>query len=105
MIDQYSLIYEPLFRIFIPTAFTPDGDGLNDIFKAEGQFVEEFELMIFDHWGKLVFQTKDIEVGWKGDSDRHDNYSGEAAVYSYRYIAKSVDGLMDEGIGVVHLLR
>ncbi len=56
--------------IFIPNAFTPDGDGLNDTFKAvTGCPVSFFRMEIFDRWGELMFVSKDISIGWDGFYD------------------------------------
>jgi gliding motility-associated-like protein len=54
--------------IFVPNAFTPDGDGLNDVFRPVFVDVdpEHHELMIFDRWGDLVFRTTDPNEGWDG---------------------------------------
>ncbi len=48
--------------IYVPNAFSPDGDGLNDIFKAEGVDIATFHMEIFDRWGSLVFTSEDILV-------------------------------------------
>lgn len=52
--------------IFVPNSFTPDGDGLNDIFKAQGTDIISFHLSIFDRWGELIFETKNMNEGWNG---------------------------------------
>lgn len=52
--------------IYIPNAFTPEGDDLNNEFKPKGINVVDFNMKIFDRWGKVVFQTFDINVGWNG---------------------------------------
>ncbi len=52
---------------FIPTAFTPNGDGLNDVFKVEGlRITAQFEMKIFDPWGALLFETRDMQGSWDG---------------------------------------
>lgn len=54
---------------FIPNSFTPDGDQFNNIFKpvfAVGYDGQEYELLIFNRWGELVFETHDIHWGWDG---------------------------------------
>lgn len=57
-------------EIFIPNSFSPNNDGINDIFfpYIECGLIEliAFELKIFDRWGNFVFQTKDIKTGWDG---------------------------------------
>lgn len=51
----------------LPTAFTPNGDGLNDVVYPEGpRFEELIEFAIYNRWGELVFQTDDSETGWDG---------------------------------------
>ena len=52
--------------LWVPSAFTPDGDGLNDVFKVEGESLDEFELQVFNRWGQLVFSTQDLQQGWNG---------------------------------------
>ncbi len=53
--------------IFIPNAFTPNGDGSNDIFKVETTLeFKEFKLMLFDRTSELIFESTDINKGWDG---------------------------------------
>lgn len=53
-------------NLFHPTAFTPNGDGLNDVFNVYGQYIENFEMDIFNRWGELMFTTSQIDQGWDG---------------------------------------
>jgi gliding motility-associated-like protein len=50
--------------IFIPNAFTPNGDGNNDVLLVRGRFISALELKIFDRWGEMVFETTDKALGW-----------------------------------------
>jgi gliding motility-associated-like protein len=53
--------------IYVPTAFTPDGDGLNDILKATVVGMKEFHYFsIYNRWGQLLFTTSDHRKGWDG---------------------------------------
>ena len=52
--------------IFIPDAFTPNGDGNNDRLFVRGRFITSMELKVFDRWGELVFLTTDQNEGWDG---------------------------------------
>ena len=52
--------------VYVPNAFSPNRDLINDVFKAEGEFVVEFEMEIFDRWGSLLFKSTDINKGWDG---------------------------------------
>lgn len=66
--------------IFIPDAFTPNGDGNNDALFVRGRFIASMELKIFDRWGELVFETTDKSKAWDA------TYKGkpvDPAVYVY----------------------
>lgn len=72
-----------LCQYFLPNAFTPNGDGINDLYK--GVFNCEpvaFEMNIFNRWGELVFTSLDSETGWNGEM--HDSgYFAPDGVYTY----------------------
>ncbi len=68
-------------KIVFPNAFTPDGDGLNDVFLYKGNLIDRIELRIFNRWGEMLFQTDQVDVGWDG------SYKGSKVpegVYLYR---------------------
>jgi gliding motility-associated-like protein len=53
--------------IWIPSAFTPNGDNRNDIFRVMGNISsKEFSLQIYNRWGELIFESNDVEIGWNG---------------------------------------
>ena len=91
-------------NLYVPNAFTPDGDGLNDIFKAEGIDISEFKMEIFNRWGDLVFISENIRQGWDG-SNRSDGYYSPADIYQYRIVAREKQGDYFELKGHVTLLR
>lgn len=62
--NEIRVIKDP--NIYYPSAFTPNDDGLNDIFKLGGQYVTGFNMKIFDRWGELLFTSQDIGQGWDG---------------------------------------
>ncbi len=66
VVTTYLHFRECEARIWLPTAFTPDGDGLNDLFRATGSGIGRFEMQIFDRWGRVVFTTDRISDGWDG---------------------------------------
>jgi gliding motility-associated-like protein len=54
--------------IYLPNAFTPDGDGLNDIFRGIPAGLQQFDyLKIYNRWGQLIFYTTDYRAGWNGN--------------------------------------
>ncbi len=70
--------YDPY--LFFPNAFSPDGDGINDILYARGIYIEEMELLIFDRWGNLVFESYNPANGWDGT---YNNKLCDPDVYAY----------------------
>lgn len=59
---------DDVFQVFIPTAFSPDGDGLNEVLQVLGNDIadNDFHFMLFDRWGEKIFETKDRYAGWDG---------------------------------------
>jgi gliding motility-associated-like protein len=53
-------------ELLIPTAFSPNGDGVNDKFRVLNKNLEKMDLQIYNRWGELVFETKDASEGWDG---------------------------------------
>ncbi len=96
------------FGIYVPNTFTPNGDGLNDIFLAKGFGVVKYELNIFDRWGGKVFSTTDFEKGWDGTmQSKNDVKYGilEEGTYSWIINATSVFGKSHELKGHVILMK
>lgn len=61
------VVYQGVCVVRIPSAFTPNGDGVNDIFKVLGaEAVDKFEFSIYNRWGQIVFKTSDPFQGWDG---------------------------------------
>jgi len=92
----------PCNELFIPTIFTPDGNGENDILYARGKRILELDMMIFDRIGNKVFETKDKNIGWDG------NYKEKplnSAVFVYYVKAKFEDGEVIEKKGDITLIR
>lgn len=66
--------------IFIPTAFSPNGDYVNDVFKVVGMHMTEMELEVYNRWGELVFRTNNINEGWDGTFNGGDAPEGSYVV-------------------------
>jgi gliding motility-associated-like protein len=73
-----TVTIEEATTLFIPNAFTPNGDGNNDHFMVYGNNVKQMHLLIFDRWGLLIFESHDMNNGWdgkyKGDRVQEDVY-------------------------------
>jgi gliding motility-associated-like protein len=103
--DTAQLVVEvrPEFRFYIPNTFTPNGDGLNDVFYPSIMGVEDYHFMIFDRWGELIFETSDIYTGWDG---RYKGNKCQEDVYVWK--VSFTDLTIEEGakyIGHVSLIR
>jgi gliding motility-associated-like protein len=52
--------------LYIPNSFTPNGDGINDVFRASATEVSDFHMTIFNRWGQLLYESYSINNGWDG---------------------------------------
>ncbi|MCX6295115.1 MAG: PKD domain-containing protein [Bacteroidetes bacterium] len=102
-----SVVHEveivPIFTLYIPNAFTPDGNGNNDYFAPKGIEISEFKMMIFDRWGELIFQSDDIATGWDGKANNGDKIA-EQGVYVYKIEVRDFSQKYHDYIGHVTLL-
>jgi gliding motility-associated-like protein len=88
--------------LYVPNSFTPNGDGINDIFLIPYTHVETFNMMIFNKWGNLLFETNDINVGWDG---KYYSELVPEGIYIYSIKAIGEDGVNYRKLGSVTLLR
>jgi gliding motility-associated-like protein len=65
LVRVYEIVCDQPY-VFIPNAFTPNGDQENDVLYVRGLWIESFVLRIFDRWGELVFETTNQNMGWDG---------------------------------------
>lgn len=93
-----SVIVEENYAVFFPTSFTPNGDGLNDLFMPLGGGIEEFKLEIYNRWGNLIYTANNMSQAWDGSGHGQDNYI-------WKVYLKDNDGVDREMIGSVTLLR
>jgi gliding motility-associated-like protein len=70
--------------LYMPTGFTPNGDGKNDLMKTFSNCGIRGELSIYNRWGQLVFITKDLQQGWNGFYNSRPQTSG-VYIYQVRY--------------------
>ena len=100
----YREIYiRPEFTLFIPNAFTPNGDGLDDDFMTYGYGINSFNMNIFNRWGEIIFSSEDIEMGWKG-KDRFDKTIPNG-IYLYHIAITDYNGKPWVYNGEVNLIR
>ena len=89
-------------QIFIPNAFSPNGDGLNDVFKIESVRLDKFWIRIFDRWGREVFYSTNPDFEWDGT---YRAQPVNAGVYSYRLFYGIGDYRNQERFGTVTVIR
>jgi gliding motility-associated-like protein len=97
---------EECSEIWIPNAFTPNGDDENDVFLPKGINIEEFHMLIFNRWGEQLFESYELENGWDGI------YQGEncpIGVYvyliEYKAMGNGNDQSKEKRQGMVTLVR
>ncbi len=106
-IDSLIKIIEVMedMNVFIPNTFTPNGDGLNDVFNVKGLGfkTEGFSMELFDRWGHSMFVSKDVTKGWDGTVK---GIMAQDGVYIYKIRAVGTNGEgRKEYIGHVTLMK
>lgn len=90
----------------VPNVFSPNGDGMNDSFKVDGNYLERFKMEIFNRWGQLMFESTNPLLGWNGGLD---NSGSKVPDGTYYYVISFQDRCSDEELttrtGHVTLLR
>ena len=96
---------DPEFHLYIPNVFTPDGNGLNDVFQPKGVGIDEndYKMLIFDRWGELIFQSNNFFKGWDG-SVKGSQGKATQDVYVYKIYVKDLKGNRHEFVGHVTCL-
>ncbi|MDP1746988.1 MAG: PKD domain-containing protein [Bacteroidota bacterium] len=99
-----TIIVEPDFLFYIPNAFSPNNDGINDTFYGKGIFIIQYEMKIFDRWGNMIFISDDINKHWDGKA----NYGNEIAqgdVYIYSIKITDINKRKHDYKGIVTLVK
>lgn len=101
--DQFEIGSDCISTYYVPSAFSPNGDNLNDIFLPDLVNYENYEMLIMNRWGEIIFKTNNALEGWDG------NYLGKEAppgvyVYSMRFITTE-NGEYVTVSGALNLIR
>jgi len=78
-------------NIYLPTAFSPNGDSLNDLLVAKGDSdaVKDFKMLIFNQWGETIFESNDFKIGWDGTLNTEKVQNGfYIVIISYKDVFK-----------------
>lgn len=105
--DEYILnVYvQPEFTLYIPNAFTPNGDPKNNIFKPQGLGFKDFYLEIYSRWGELIFRSREKNEGWDGTYRGENLEKCPLDVYAYKLMIRGVDLVDHVRFGKVTLIR
>ena len=98
--EEVRINYDAI--IHVPNTFTPDNNGFNDLFFVKGGNINDFEILIFNRWGEVVFQSSDINEGWNG------TYNGQKCpdgTYVWKITYEDTKYIRKELVGHVNLLR
>jgi len=99
--DTVTITVLPKDILYIPSAFTPNGDGKNDLFMVTG-YVSDYSIKIFNRWGESVFQSRSLLAGWDGTLKGKPQPSG-GFVYYIKY--KTSSGALKMQKGSITLIR
>jgi gliding motility-associated-like protein len=100
--DTIDVVIDPDEGIFVPNVFTPNGDGINDIFLPEVRNKESYTLTILDRWGVQMFTTTETQTGWNGTRNGSEAPEGS---YLCIVLAMSCNGEVKRFSHFVTLVR
>jgi gliding motility-associated-like protein len=87
--DEVCVIVKKEWDVFIPNAFTPNGDINNEYFVPKGYGLEQIDLIIFDRWGSVIFNETNTILGWDG---KYKGILSAQGVYVYQATVKAMSG-------------
>ncbi|HEY0030368.1 MAG TPA: PKD domain-containing protein, partial [Bacteroidia bacterium] len=102
-----TLEVEPEYTLYAPNAFTPfNHDGINDTFMPRGVGIDpdNFEFMVFDRWGTMIYKTTEINKGWDGKANGGDKVA-QIDVYVWKINTKDYKGDDHQYIGTVTIVK
>ena len=95
--------------LYLPNSFTPDGDGINELFFPTGNNIASIKLAIFDRWGELIYEGKDADAFWNGKFNgslvKQDVYVWKVTYRYYEDVTRTVLSPEAEKMGHVTVLR
>jgi gliding motility-associated-like protein len=89
-------------EVFLPNAFSPNGDNQNDVLYVRGACIKDLDFSIYNRWGEQVFHSTDVAVGWNGT---WRGVACENAVFTYLIKATLLDGTEKVLKGNVSLIK
>ena len=89
-------------RFYAPSAFTPNQDGRNDVFRGYGEDIADYNMRIFNRWGSLIFESNDIDFAWDGTVNGMPVPNG---MYVYEFTITDLNDQSQEYAGIFTLVR
>lgn len=97
------ILIVPPFDAYVPSSFTPNGDGINDSFGMEGvEFIRTFQMQIFNRWGQEIFHSNDVKDQWNG---KFKDVQMPPDVYTFAINIIDAEGRPYEINGTIQLIR
>lgn len=97
---------KPEYSLFVPNAFTPNGDNKNAFFTTTGIGIDSFHIYIFNRWGEKIFESNEIKTQWNGRKyNDMNNPISPQGVYVYRIRIWDVFGEKHDYYGHINLIR
>jgi gliding motility-associated-like protein len=98
---------KPSFTFYIPNAFSPNGDGINEGFKGTGIGIDNttYNLWIFDRWGMMIFYSNDLEKSWDGRIQGKGGDIVQEDVYVWKVRFHDYNGKIHEYKGTVSVIK
>ncbi len=93
----------PETLVFVPNAFSPNGDGTNEMFAPTAVGVKSYELRIYNRWGEEIFNSKTPEIGWDGNFP--NGKPAPFGAYTWSVFAKGANDKVITKTGIVTLLK
>lgn len=100
--DTVVVTIDGEMQIFVPNIFSPNGDGWNDFMVIKGPRLFDFKLLVFDRWGKLMYEADDQKDYWDG---KFNGQQADQGVYVYRITGTNVLGIDVEQKGNITIVR
>lgn len=96
----------PEITYFLPNAFSPNGDGLNESYQGKGYFrgLYDFEMLIINRWGEVIFTSHDPEMGWNGRKENVGDFAPNG-VYPVMVRYREPRGRLQQIRGFATLIR
>ncbi len=97
-----EVLYAQKLLMFMPDAFSPNGDNINEVFEVKAIFIKDFKMRIYNRAGNVMFETEDYKAGWDGT---YENAPVTAGQYFYEILASDFKGETTKKSGQIMVVR